>query len=132
MNIVKNIKRTNFGPESLTEEVVKQRDEASGIVRVGEYLGTRKKTKYLCSYCKEIWITTPYRVWTRGQKGHIDCYNKNRNDNTIYPSYEEIHGHYWLRFIKCAEDRNIKVELTIEEMWLLYLKQDRKCYYSRY
>jgi hypothetical protein len=51
-------------------------------------------------------------------------------DYFSWKGYEEITGTYWWRIQKSARDRNVEFDLTIEEAWEIYLKQDRKCVLS--
>lgn len=51
------------------------------------------------------------------------CYRMTRKTN----SYEEICGKYWSCIITDARRRNIKVEITMPDIWDQYLKQDKKC-----
>lgn len=44
-----------------------------------------------------------------------------------YENYEEINSTFWWIFINSAKKRNIEVDVDIEFLWELYLKQNRKC-----
>lgn len=48
-------------------------------------------------------------------------------DNKSWKGYEEIPMDFYSTIKRGAEDRNIKFNITIEELWDLFLKQDRKC-----
>jgi hypothetical protein len=41
--------------------------------------------------------------------------------------YEEISGGFWWTVKKNAQNRHIDFNITIEEMWDLFIKQERKC-----
>lgn len=41
--------------------------------------------------------------------------------------YEDISGTYWYIFIESAKKRNLEVNIDIEYLWNLYLKQNKKC-----
>lgn len=41
--------------------------------------------------------------------------------------YGEISLGYWTKMRRAALERNLSFEITIEEIWNLFLKQDRKC-----
>lgn len=47
--------------------------------------------------------------------------------NRRWKGHEEISGRFWNTIIKHAEKRKIKFDITIEQAWELYLKQNRKC-----
>lgn len=44
-----------------------------------------------------------------------------------FTHYGEISGTYWQHTVKSAKGRGIKFDLTIEECWDLFVKQNRKC-----
>jgi hypothetical protein len=44
-----------------------------------------------------------------------------------YTGFEEISGTYWVRIKSEAKRREILFEISIEEMWKLFLAQKRKC-----
>ena len=44
-----------------------------------------------------------------------------------YKGYKEISGTFWYTFINSAKVRNIDVEIDINYIWDLFLKQNRKC-----
>lgn len=41
--------------------------------------------------------------------------------------FQEIKGDFWSSIKTCAKNRNLNFEITIEQAWNLFLKQDRKC-----
>lgn len=49
------------------------------------------------------------------------------NNNWGWKGVGELSGQKWNHICKSARDRNIPMELTQEEAWELFLKQDRKC-----
>lgn len=44
-----------------------------------------------------------------------------------WTGYEEIHGRIWTVLMNNAKRRDIKFDLKIEDVWSLFLKQNRKC-----
>lgn len=52
-------------------------------------------------------------------------------NNKYWQGYGEISGNYWSGIRKCASKRNLEFTLTIEEAWELFLKQNRKCRFSK-
>lgn len=44
-----------------------------------------------------------------------------------WKGYEQISGWYFNTIVKSAKVRNIHFEVTIEDIWHQYIKQDRKC-----
>lgn len=53
-----------------------------------------------------------------------DFYGKPKR---IYKAYQDISGQYFYSICNGAERRNLKVSVSIEDLWELYLKQNRKC-----
>ncbi len=49
------------------------------------------------------------------------------NQNPCFKGYKEIHGVFWQRIIDSAKKRNIEFDITIEYIWNLFIKQNRKC-----
>jgi hypothetical protein len=49
------------------------------------------------------------------------------NKNPCWKGYEEVSGKYWSRMVKGAIERNLEVSITIEDVWELFLIQNRKC-----
>lgn len=58
------------------------------------------------------------------------CYLSGPN-NPKYTGYEEIQGAFWAAAKFGATKRGIEWSITKEFMWELYLKQNRKCAYSK-
>lgn len=55
-------------------------------------------------------------------------YNKMRGENSVlFKGYGEISGKYWGLIKTRAKRRNYDINITIEEAWKLFLKQNRKC-----
>lgn len=44
-----------------------------------------------------------------------------------WKGYEEIPGKYWHQIVNGAKERNILFSLKIEDIWQIFLRQDRKC-----
>lgn len=54
------------------------------------------------------------------------CGQKGSNHNK-WKGFEEISGTFFKRIRKGAQERNIEFDIKIEEIWSLFLKQERKC-----
>lgn len=44
-----------------------------------------------------------------------------------WTGYKEISGKYFTNVVKKAKERNLEFELSIEDLWNIYLYQDKKC-----
>jgi hypothetical protein len=49
------------------------------------------------------------------------------NNNKDWTGYGEISGSNWATILNNAKNRNIIVNISIQQAWDLFLKQDRKC-----
>ena len=57
-----------------------------------------------------------------------DCNNKKSgNLNGRWKGLEEVPGSFFGRIQSSAKKRNLKVNITIEDVWELFLKQNKKC-----
>ena len=45
-------------------------------------------------------------------------------------AFGEISGKYWSSLRKNAKKRNIQIKVTIEEAWEIFLKQNKRCFYT--
>lgn len=62
--------------------------------------------------------------------GCDDSQKKKGKTNPRWKGYEEISGHYWCQLKQNAKVRNLKVEIVLQDIWNLFLKQNRKCIMS--
>lgn len=53
------------------------------------------------------------------------------NKHSKFKGYGDITGKYWYAVSKGALRRNLEFNITIEQAWELFIKQDRKCAISR-
>lgn len=113
----------------MTEELAKKRDDVCGVVRLDPYVGALASTNYVCCYCGEKWLTKPSIVWA-GVKGHVECSNIEVGKKLRKFAYGEIPNKFWLNIINSAKDRNIYFDLSVKDIWDLFLKQNRRCYYT--
>src|SRR5688572_28195857 len=60
----------------------------------------------------------------------VKCQGKKGGANWIWSGYKDISGTYWNNLKRSAERRNIEFDLTIEEAWEIFQKQNGKCAYS--
>lgn len=74
----------------------------------------------LCD-CGEICETAHYYV-----KRRKHC-NNPRHKSSYKEGYGDITNNFWNRIILGAKKRDLEFNITIKEMWELYLKQDKKC-----
>jgi deoxyuridine 5'-triphosphate nucleotidohydrolase len=49
------------------------------------------------------------------------------NKSPLWKGYEEISANKWGEILNNAKKRNLNVNVTIQDIWYLFIKQDRKC-----
>ncbi len=101
-----------------------QKLERMGFQLLEEYTDSHKVCSIKC-YCGRIFHTTPHHILTKHTKS-CGCFIANKHSPT-WGGYEEISGKEFNKVRFGAVRRNIQFSITIEEIWSLYLKQDRKC-----
>lgn len=99
----------------------------TNIKMIGEYLGSHHKTKFLC-HCGNEFITTPDKIKRKHTKS-CGCLIRN-NHSKNWKGYENIHGKYYTLLKRGAKIRNLEFDITIEDIWNQYIKQDKKCMLS--
>lgn len=56
---------------------------------------------------------------------------KSRENSGSWSGYKEITGTYWSSILHGAKSRNLEFSITIKEIWDLYIKQDKKCIFTK-
>lgn len=62
-----------------------------------------------------------------GKKQSCGCLARENFLKRQWKGYGEISGSYWTRVLNQARSRNLEVSITIQEVWDLFLKQEKKC-----
>lgn len=91
--------------------------------------GPFKERQYWICRCK---CGNILKVSTSGVKKHrvqtCGCwFKKPAKDKKHYKGYEDITGKYWYQLQQSAKSRKIKLLVSLEEIWNLYIKQNKKC-----
>jgi hypothetical protein len=70
-----------------------------------------------------------YTLTVGKSKSCIHCFNRNRfgAKNNSWKGYEEIPKSWFYRFEQYAVKKNNIFDITIEFVWSLYIKQNRRC-----
>lgn len=90
---------------------------------------TRGLANWLCKCeCGNTIITSGYYL-RQGRKKSCGCrnYRKYGKENPKWSGYKDLSGSYWHRVQNGAANRNISLEISIEDAWQQYIKQDKKC-----
>lgn len=102
-----------------------------GELEVIEMVSTRGKGFRAICRCKCGRIVKKEPIYLRkGRSRSCGCNNDHkakRGRHALFTGYEEISGTIWRKLLDMARVRNLKVELTIEEIWDLFVKQERRC-----
>ena len=101
-----------------------------GFLKVNKFLGVRNNKRVwecLCRKCNNICYLTTQGVRKYKScgcaRGERPCNNKNYN----WKGYGEIPKTYFTSMQYGAISRQLEFNITIEFIWELFLKQDRKC-----
>lgn len=79
-----------------------------------------------CCDCGNIWFVREENIKTTQNCAKCCIGNKHPS----WKGYGEISANFWHRLLSHAKLRRIQVEITIQEAWDLFLKQNRKCIYT--
>ncbi len=103
--------------EVLTKEYLTQEhlNNKKSVFKISKEVGCDPKT-----------ITNYLNIYQLDRQPTIYPNRKNSN-HPLWKGYEEISSSYWNNLKNGAKTRKILFEIKIEDMWNLFLKQDRKC-----
>lgn len=83
-----------------------------------------------CGECSKEFKATFHNVY-RGNYKSCGCKRTAINSRSYkWKGHGEISGSYFIKLIKGAEDRNLIFQITIEQIWDLFLRQNRKCIFT--
>ena len=112
--------------------------ELTVICQEGRNKYNQRTWKCICSCGTEnVFVLTGDLL--QGHKKSCGCLKKGTNKNSKHPCHArgnkspswrghgEISLYQWRHIKDSAIDRNIPFEITIEQAWELFLRQDRKC-----
>lgn len=108
-------------------------DRRFGMLLVISYDGIRAKESSGKRVTERYWncicdcgnkISSACSRLTAGDKTNCGC-KKSGSTNPCWKGYKEISGHFWASIKR--KDRKLEFTITLEYVWDLFLKQDRKC-----
>jgi hypothetical protein len=114
-------------PIVLTKEEIELKYCNEWVKYVGPYLGARVKTNFRCLRCGTIYQTIPDAVRRKVSTSCKCTWKKCGKFNRDWEGCEEISMACFRAIRRNATDRNLQFDLTIEYIWDLYVKQNRKC-----
>ena len=88
--------------------------------------------KYNVPYSKISTIFKKYNLKIRPvcERGALISVKVGGKSSKHWRGYEEISGSHWCNIKRCAKSRNIQFDITIDYIWNLFIKQERKCFFS--
>ena len=92
--------------------------------------GRHLYSKLLCDCGQETYrVLSNLRIEVeKGQTPSCGCSRKRRGkDHPLFRGHEDISLRYWNRTKNNAKNRNIEFDVTIEQAWEQWEKQDKKC-----
>lgn len=125
-----NIGSENHFVKGVYMDVIKR-----GYVEFYEEIKTKKqiaKLKGICKCGKEVIRYKAY-ILNNPKSCYCSCGCMHKNItnrgkyNGNWRGYGDISGQFWGSIYHSAKLRNIDFNITIEDAWELFLKQDRKC-----
>lgn len=104
-----------------------------GKLTVGEYVGSRISSGKLRRYYKATCecggtIELPGERFKSGQTASCGCMRwRTGPSNPKWGGCGEISGSYWDHVSRGAKQRKFEFDISIEQAWDLFLKQNKKC-----
>lgn len=86
-----------------------------------EYKGSGVKTKFKCHFCDKIFITLPNKVFSKHTKS-CGCVSIGKRKGT-----KNISSTFYSRLLQHAKIRNLEIDIDINYLEKLILKQNFKC-----
>ena len=97
------------------------------ICREDNYVGKRKQVRWKCRCkCGNICYVTTGDL-NSGHTTSCGCYHNELLSIRSFKGYNEISAQYWTALKNGAKKRNYCFNITIEDGWEIFIKQNRKC-----
>lgn len=110
----------------LKKTEVKNKLSILGFKLIGNYINLNTKTEIQC-YCGNIVKIEPKRFIRKLQKSCGCLHNRFGENSPSWKGYKEISYTRWMDLVNNAKKRKLNIEITIEDIWNQYIKQDKKC-----
>lgn len=95
---------------------------------IGKELVKGKRSKVLCKCkCGNEKLVICDRLESGEAKGCRECHPVNGSNSHLFEGVGEISISYLRKIVSQAKERNINVSVTADELWELYIKQNKKC-----
>lgn len=102
-----------------TKKEILKKCKNNHIEMIDQYIDSRTKIKFRC-HCGNYFYSAP-------RNKLISCGCIKIINNRGWKGYGEISGNYFSVIRNGAKKRNLEFDITIEYIWNLFLKQNKKC-----
>lgn len=97
------------------------------VVKLIEHVEGMKGFRWEClCECGNTTLVSTYQLGIYHTQS-CGCYRLSKMKTLSWKGFGEIGKRAWSQILRHAKSRNIEVTVTIEDIWNLFLKQDRKC-----
>jgi len=118
-----------FKSKLYSEELLKNK-KYNYLTYIGPILPPDKHHVYRCLWKCDCGNEIIANIWNviHGKKKSCTCFKaRNKRGNGQWKGFEEITGAEWGLIVKNARLRTLKIQISIQDGWNLFLKQNRKC-----
>ncbi len=105
---------------------VRQRISDKNLTLLSEYKGVNVLVKILC-HCGNKFSSTPQRIFSNDTTSCGCLKSLGGIRSKMWKGYGDISSSYFSSVRNSAKSRGLELGVTIEQIWELFLKQNRKC-----
>lgn len=108
-------------------DLTKQNFKTLTVLKRVENSSNSRVSRWLCQCkkCNKKFIKNSWQLRKKDSK--CNCVRIGQKHEWCWQGHEEISGAYWSKLKKGAVEREIKFNITIEEAWNQFIKQEKKC-----
>lgn len=122
-----NIKNKKIKAHNNKSQEHSAKIKSLGFEILEEYKTAKKPIKLRC-HCGKIFACAPGHI-VSGHTKSCGCFISNNRPHSFL-GYQEISGKLYSQYKRNAINRNLCFTISIEDIWDLYIKQQRKCAYT--
>lgn len=113
----------------LSEEQATTKDCLVGCTRLEKYNGSKNLHRYQCPKCSQEFLSKPERIWSKHTQS-CGCYHKHAISKFAWKGHGELSSQHFSQIKYHAQKRRLVFEITIEDAWRQFVKQDRLCAFT--
>lgn len=108
-------------------DLTKQTFETLTVIKRVENSPNSRVSRWLCQckLCKKEFVKNSWQLRKKNSK--CSCARFGQKHEWCWGGHEEISGAYWNKLKKCALERDIEFNITIEDGWKQFIKQNKRC-----